>query len=196
MNPSIDSECRNLLAGVDYCVAPVDGTTVPSLTSTLQPTQPPSTSSTATPTAVPPPAPTSPGTTSTCYKWYTTVSGDTCDKITTSSSITFAQFRAWNPYIDSTCSNLWADTAYCVAGASATTTSSSSAAATVSPPAPTNDGANSACAKWHTVVSGDTCDAIDARYGITFAQFRTWNPHVDGTCSNIWAGYAYCVGVP
>jgi len=186
MNPSIDETCSNLLWGFDYCVALVDGSTMPPVT---------------TPTPVPAPGPTSPGATDTCYKWITTVSGDDCSQITSNNGITFDQFRSWNPYIDSTCSNLWADTAYCVDGGSSsggdgTSTATPTTPATVAPPGPTNEGANGACARWHVVQSGDTCAAIASLYGITFAQFREWNPHVDSECTNIWPDYAYCVAVP
>ncbi|PKX89480.1 LysM peptidoglycan-binding domain-containing protein, partial [Aspergillus novofumigatus IBT 16806] len=54
------------------------------------------------------------GTASSCYCWYVAVPGDDCSKIDSQYSITFAQLRAWNPYLDSTCSNLWVDYAYCV----------------------------------------------------------------------------------
>lgn len=186
MNPSIDAECTNLLSGFDYCVATVDGTTSP---------EPPS----PTVTPVPPPTSTAPGTTSQCYEWYTTVSGDDCGKIMSAHRISLSQFRTWNPYIDSSCSNLWADTAYCVSSAqlgASIKTSSSTAVATVAPPGPTNEGASTACAKWHVVQSGDSCDAIASRYGITFAQFRSWNPWVNEGCTNIWPDFAYCVTMP
>jgi LysM repeat protein len=185
MNPSIDTTCSNLLWGFDYCIAVVDGSSLPPET---------------TPTPVPAPGPTTPGVTQTCYKWYGVVSGDDCDKITRANGVSFAQFREWNPYIDETCSNLWADTYYCISGSTSSgggtpTTSSSTGVATVAPPGPTNDGASSACARWHIVQSGDACDAIASRYGITFARLRELNPHIDSGCTNIWPDYAYCVAV-
>ena len=42
----------------------------------------------------------------------------------------------------------------------------------------------------HTVISGDTCSLIETSYGITFAQFQSWNPQIDAQCSNLLLGDA------
>ncbi|RFU27962.1 hypothetical protein B7463_g8377, partial [Scytalidium lignicola] len=83
-NPAIGSGCTNLWVSKAYCVG------------------------------VSPPAPTQPGITSSCTKYYVTVSSDSCSAIDTKFGITFAQFYAWNPAIDSSCTSLWVDEAYCV----------------------------------------------------------------------------------
>ncbi|MCJ1311630.1 hypothetical protein MMC25_005303 [Agyrium rufum] len=63
---------------------------------------------------VPAPTQTVTGTTSHCYQWYTTQSGDGCYAIEQTYSITSAQFRSWNTYIDAACDNLFLGYAYCV----------------------------------------------------------------------------------
>jgi hypothetical protein len=50
------------------------------------------------------------------------------------------------------------------------------------------------CKTFYFAVSGDTCDAIASKYGITTATFETWNPDVKSDCSALWAGDYYCVG--
>ncbi|KAF2087338.1 carbohydrate-binding module family 50 protein, partial [Saccharata proteae CBS 121410] len=189
-NPTIDSGCSNLQIGYAYCVGAPESSSTLTLTSSITP------------------MPSS--TTSQCYTWYTVVSGDYCYKIEQQFSITFDQFRTWNPTIDSQCSNLQVGQSYCVNASSAApaapesasstkTTSSSSTstgASTVAPPGPTGSGTTTACQEWYTVVSGDYCYKIYTQYGITFAQFRDWNGNVDSQCSNLVVGNAYCVSGP
>ncbi|KAL4884128.1 hypothetical protein BJY04DRAFT_215560 [Aspergillus karnatakaensis] len=45
------------------------------------------------------------------------------------------------------------------------------------------------------IASGDQCDAIEAKYGITNAQFSSWNPYIDKNSSNLWLDYYVCVHV-
>ncbi len=63
-------------------------------------------------------------------------------------------------------------------------------------PGPTQPGIPSNCNKWQIVVAGNTCATVEAQYGITHAQFLSWNPAVSSDClTNFWPDYAYCVGV-
>lgn len=191
-----------------------------------------------------PALPTAPGTIPNCGLYYNTVLGDYCQMIAMNFSITFDQFRAMNPQVDSNCSNLWANTSYCVATVSGspplttlptssatsktstttttkppttttsssktststtkppttststsrtTTSSSTSRVSTVAAPAPTQSGASTACQQWYVAQSGDYCYLIYTNYGITFDQFRAWNPAIDASCSNLQPQYAYCV---
>lgn len=120
--------------------------------------------------------------TSSCTKTYTVVSGDSCAAIQSTYGITFAQLYAWNPSIGSNCEYLAIGNTYCVAKpAGMTTTTSRQASQT-----PT-------CTKTHTVVSGDSCAAIDTKYGITFAQFYAWNPSIGNDCQYLAIGSTYCV---
>jgi hypothetical protein len=61
-----------------------------------------------------------------CTQYYTVVSGDSCFTVETQFSLTFAQFVAMNPEIDSQCTNLDLGEAYCVASSNSTSTGSSS----------------------------------------------------------------------
>ncbi|GAB7351193.1 hypothetical protein MBLNU459_g1635t2 [Dothideomycetes sp. NU459] len=74
--------------------------------------------------------------------------------------------------------------------------SSSSSGAYPAPPSPTVSGTTSQCKTWYTVVSGDTCSAIDTKYSISLAQFSAWNTGVNSGCTNLQVGYSYCVSGP
>ncbi|KAL4994067.1 hypothetical protein BDV10DRAFT_189402 [Aspergillus recurvatus] len=77
-----------------------------------------------------------------------------------------------------------------------TTTTSATATATGDSPSPTQPGLAADCDRFHKVASGDQCDTIEANYGITNAQFSSWNPYIDDNCSNLWLDYYVCVHVP
>jgi hypothetical protein len=55
-------------------------------------------------------------------QFWQTKEGDICSKISVQFSITLADFYFLNPHLDSTCSNLWRDTAYCVQAVGSITT--------------------------------------------------------------------------
>lgn len=59
--------------------------------------------------------------------------------------------------------------------------------------APIYPYAVSSCQQYTTVMPGEYCDQIDDQYGISLAQLRSWNTGLDSACSNLWAGYQYCV---
>jgi LysM domain len=64
------------------------------------------------------------------------------------------------------------------------------------PSGPTQPGTTPTCNKWYTVKSGDGCYSVETAFGITHAQFISWNPSVSNDClTNFWLGYAYCIGV-
>ena len=111
LNPSLNTDCTNLNYGYDYCVAPVNGTTVSPRPTTTSTTIAPAGS-----TTVPAPGPTVSGTTANCRQWYIVKSGDTCYAIETTYGITSTQFLGWNTGVNSGCTNLYVGDAYCVAG--------------------------------------------------------------------------------
>ncbi|GJJ07065.1 hypothetical protein Clacol_001264 [Clathrus columnatus] len=51
----------------------------------------------------------------------------------------------------------------------------------------------SGCTEFHTVSGGETCNIVEAEFGITDAAFRALNPEINSGCSNLIAGLAYCV---
>ncbi|KAL3456377.1 hypothetical protein BJX64DRAFT_41437 [Aspergillus heterothallicus] len=103
INPSINSDCTNLVPGLYYCVSP-----------TRDWNQTTTTTTTASYTT--PPAPTPSGTTPNCYEFYVVRSGDSCIRIESLYSITLEEFRLWNPSLNPDCSNLRAGHAYCIRG--------------------------------------------------------------------------------
>ncbi|KAJ5934389.1 hypothetical protein N7466_003936, partial [Penicillium verhagenii] len=79
-----------------------------------------------------------------------------------------------------------------------TSTSTSTVSTTTTPPAevmPDEASKCNKCNKWHTVVSGDGCQAIADQYDILLSDFYIWNPSVGTSCASLWLGYAVCVGV-
>ncbi|KAL1867742.1 hypothetical protein VTK73DRAFT_4027 [Phialemonium thermophilum] len=149
------------------------------------------------------------GTISSCNKWYTVVAGDSCSTVAADFGITVAQFLAWNPAVDATCTvNFWAGYTYCVGvssgGPTTTTTTtkttptskSASGTAETTPNLPTMSGIPCNCNLFYDVVAGDSCATVEAKFGITLDQFLAWNPTVSKDCAtNFWVGESYCVGV-
>lgn len=207
INPGVT--CPNLEAGKPYCVVgeytddggsettpPVPPTTTPATT-----TAPPTTiktSITTSTTAAPAPSnsPAMPGIVDDCDSFYKVQSGDQCDSIAQKHSISVAQFRAWNTEINASCSNLWADYYVCVRVPGATTPPTT----TTTGPAPSNSplmpGVVASCNRFYKVQSGDGCDVIAQKNGITTAQLRSWNAEINASCTNLWADYYICTGVP
>lgn len=117
--------------------------------------------------------------------------GDTCDSFSSSWGITVEKLKALNPgQVD--CTNFDINKSYCVIGevnnTPVTTTSSAkpsttkptaSATPTTKPNTPTQDGIAKDCDKFHKVVSGDQCDAIESKYSISQEQFLKWNPAIN-----------------
>ncbi|KAK1978616.1 hypothetical protein LZ30DRAFT_799936 [Colletotrichum cereale] len=214
LNPGVT--CPSLVAGKNYCVVgeftPDDPTVPPaqpsSTTSTSRrpttTTQPPTTLRTSTTAAATGPtvSPVMPGAASNCDRYYKIQSGDSCDVVASKNGITVAQLRSWNTDINASCSNLWLDYYICtrVPGVvvpttttRASTTSTAAAGPTVSPVMP---GAASNCDRYYKIQSGDSCDAVASKNGITVAQLRSWNPDINASCSNLWLDYYICTRVP
>lgn len=61
-------------------------------------------------------------------------------------------------------------------------------------PSPTMPGVVGNCQKYYLVASGDTCIAVESKYGISQAQIMQWNTNVHSNCDNLWLGYYMCVG--
>lgn len=51
------------------------------------------------------------------------------------------------------------------------------------------------CNKFYYVQSGESCDTITKKYGITQTQFATWNPKVGSACTGLWASAYACVAI-
>lgn len=169
--------------------------------------------------------------------------GDTCETFADSWGIAVHDLKSLNPDLD--CSKFDDETEYCVSGeanddeptkttttstaaetTTAVTTSSStktteapSTTSSASGHEPTQPGLSENCDKFHKVVDGDSCDAIEASTGITHSQFSKWNPYINDStfarpsisgsffsfslansqyseCSNIWLDYYVCIHIP
>ncbi|KAI5865101.1 carbohydrate-binding module family 50 protein [Durotheca rogersii] len=53
------------------------------------------------------------------------------------------------------------------------------------------------CTEIYTVLAGDRCIDIIAKYGSAFTlqEFYSWNPQVNSACTNLYIGQQVCVGV-
>ncbi|KAJ7252272.1 hypothetical protein C8J57DRAFT_667100 [Mycena rebaudengoi] len=118
-----------------------------------------------------------------CTQTYTVVSGDTCSAIESRTGVSDAQLHALNPGINSGCTNLQIGQTLCLTGGPTSTTMSSG-------PTPSGGGG---CTQTYTVVSGDTCSAIESRTGISDAQLHALNPTINSGCTNLQVGQNLCL---
>jgi LysM repeat protein len=114
-----------------------------------------------------------------------------------------AELVVLNPWLDGNCTaNLYADLvndaerAVCVKSDESSSTAPSTTATSPSSTASTPTGSSATCSKEYTVVSGDSCAAIESEFGITFAQFYSWNPDIGSNCEYLQIGKQYCVAGP
>ncbi|KAJ7616568.1 RlpA-like double-psi beta-barrel-protein domain-containing protein-containing protein [Roridomyces roridus] len=105
-----------------------------------------------------------------CSKTYTVVSGDTCSAVEAKNGVSDATLHTLNPSINSGCTNLQIGQVLCVAG-----------------------GSNSGCSQSYTVVSGDTCSAIEFRFGISDSTLHSLNSGINSGCTNLQIGQVLCV---
>ncbi|KAK1488016.1 LysM domain-containing protein [Colletotrichum tamarilloi] len=145
---------------------------------------------------------------------------DTCTTFASSWGLSVDDLQKLNPGI--TCPALDTSKSYCVIGTvtndpepttttsqsttpitsitskTSTTTTSSSTTTTAAAPSnsPTMPGLAANCDGFYKVSSGDSCDAISSKYGISTAQFKSWNTEINADCTNLWLDYYVCVHVP
>ncbi|KAJ7114953.1 hypothetical protein C8R44DRAFT_629864, partial [Mycena epipterygia] len=114
-----------------------------------------------------------------CARWYTIVSGDGCGKLETTFNLTQAELFALNPELAPSCTNLALDEAYCVRAIPG------SAPPPTGPPADLNPGSwSNACSKIYTVVSGDSCGAVETKAAVTAAKLQAENTWINAACSS------------
>ncbi|KAG6888340.1 hypothetical protein C0995_009087 [Termitomyces sp. Mi166 len=132
-----------------------------------------------------------------------------CTLFFTETSLLCNQFEAWN---GGACNilqkGLTPGLAYCVAGPTAITTQTLTTTTYITTIAPTAtasaspsltpinvaSGVVSGCAKFFTRTT-ELCTGIEAQYGISVAQFESWNGGA-GICDHLESGKAYCVAKP
>ncbi|KAJ6534398.1 hypothetical protein B0H19DRAFT_1185942 [Mycena capillaripes] len=168
LNPELTSTCTNLVLGDAYCVRAIGQIS-----------------------AVVPPNAISGTDNDNCAKYDTVISGDSCGAIESRNGISNSLFLALNPEISSTCNNIQLGGAYCVAAVPTYTLTAPPTGPTPTNVAPGTDTKD--CAKYDTVISGDTCPIIEARNGVSDSLFRALNPEINAACTNIILGDAYCV---
>jgi hypothetical protein len=198
-NPSITSDCGNYVTGKAYCVeAPVDSGTSPT-TAPITTNGPGPTTTTSAGNGVTTPTPTQDGMVDGCNKFHFVEAKQNCDTIAKTYGITRAQFISYNPSVGDTCAGMWAEVYVCVGlvgGSPVTTTAAPTKTGNgIATPTPTQDGMIDGCNKFHFVEAKQNCDTIAKTYGITRAQFVSYNPSVGDTCAGMWAEVYVCVGL-
>ncbi|PWY68696.1 hypothetical protein BO83DRAFT_400387 [Aspergillus eucalypticola CBS 122712] len=142
------------------------------------------------------PTPTQPNVTNHCTKFHKVIDRDTCATISKQYGISQANFLEWNPDVGDDCKSLWLDYYVCV-GSTPTSTrgtpSTTSISSGVVTPTPTQPNMTKDCTKFHKAVDGDNCATILEEYGISQADFLTWNPDVGADCKNLWLDNYVCV---
>ncbi|KAJ6490061.1 hypothetical protein C8R45DRAFT_758063, partial [Mycena sanguinolenta] len=107
-----------------------------------------------------------------CTQTYTVVSGDTCSKIEGQTGVSDADLHTLNPGINTGCTNLQIGQVLCISD---------------------SGGGPSGCSQTYTVVSGDTCGAIEAMFSISDTQLHAQNPAINSGCTNLQIGQTLCV---
>ncbi|CCC05607.1 hypothetical protein SMACR_09599 [Sordaria macrospora] len=186
-NPSVGSTCNGLWANAYACVSIVGHTpTKPTTTTT--------TTTTSVGNGIATPTPVQPNMVKNCDLFYKVKSGDTCATIAAAKGVTVAQLTTWNPYVKSDCSLLWVDYNICISIVGHTPTPVKPGNG-IQTPTPIQSGMTTSCRTFHFVTSGQTCQTIIAKYGITQANFVKWNPAVKSDCTGMWANAYVCVAV-
>jgi hypothetical protein len=55
------------------------------------------------------------------------------------------------------------------------------------------NGTNDECARYYKAVSGDYCNLIIIKFGISLEDFRFLNSATNENCTNLYADESYCV---
>ncbi|KAJ6484664.1 hypothetical protein C8R45DRAFT_829713, partial [Mycena sanguinolenta] len=135
---------------------------------------------------------------------YTVATNDTCLGIATAANVTTVQLQTYNPSLGSTCQYLsqLVGNLICVGphggfpsvGATTAPIAPSGTATTLAPvPDPTAVGSTTACGEWAVAVAGDFCSTFALRYSVTLDDLYFMNPEINGNCTNLLAGFYYCV---
>ncbi|KAL4995198.1 hypothetical protein BDV10DRAFT_188314 [Aspergillus recurvatus] len=107
-----------------------------------------------------------------------------------------AQLLAWNPMINSGCSNLasWRGWYLGVSSPDGSTTIGEGGSATTIAPVPTDaqGQSNTRCATWYDVQEDD-CSTLALQFGIALSDFIFLNPQIDANCTILWLSTSYCV---
>ncbi|KAF4465975.1 domain-containing [Fusarium albosuccineum] len=148
-----------------------------------------------------------------CTWWYDNHGGIECEDMPAFWDITVTEWHRWNPSVAESCDNFVVGRSYCVEafGHPGEPEPTPTVGTTVSPPLPPTTtapgngietpqpiqpGMVDNCNRFHMVTSGQNCAVITSQYGITIAQFITWNPQIGGSaCTGLWLDAYVCIGV-
>ncbi|UKZ88268.1 uncharacterized protein TrAFT101_004030 [Trichoderma asperellum] len=183
-NPKVGAQCTGLWAKTYACVGV--------LGSTGSPTDVPSTTTT-TGNGVVTPTPTQPGMVDNCNKFYLVKEGDGCADIITNNGISMEDFAKWNPRVGPRCTGLWAKTYTCVGILGSQTDKPTAPPNAVKTPSPIQPDMINSCNRFHFVESGQSCQDIASRYGVTVSELTNWNPKAGSDCSRIFGQTWACV---
>jgi len=64
------------------------------------------------------------------------------------------------------------------------------------PPPPPSGGGGSGGCQQYTANPGDYCYLIAQNHGVDVGAFISWNPSINGDCTNLQVGSSYCVTAP
>ncbi|KAJ7616081.1 hypothetical protein FB45DRAFT_841722 [Roridomyces roridus] len=110
-----------------------------------------------------------------CTSSYTVVSGDYCALISTKTGVSVATIESLNPSINSGCTNLQIGQVLCLATGG-------------------SGSSGGSCGNTYTVVSGDTCSALESRLGVSDSTIHSLNPSINSGCTNLQIGQVLCIG--
>lgn len=130
---------------------------------------------------------------------------DDCWSLSTQYNITLPQFKAFNPTMNSDCTNLREGAVVCVSspdgsyspaslpGSNSTWSLGEYAETTVSAPGSTAFGTTTRCGAYYQVQTADTCRRISIAAKVSVDLFQEINPSIDADCTNLVPGLWYCV---
>ncbi|KAF8214838.1 hypothetical protein K438DRAFT_2008959 [Mycena galopus ATCC 62051] len=121
-----------------------------------------------TPVVAGPPNNLASGSLANCTTYYTIASGDTCTSVDEKHNTALVDLLRWNTALTAACTTIELGEAYCVAGG------------------------GDACTDVYTVVSGDSCGAIETKFNITLNDIIAWNPFLTSSCA-LQIGQNLCI---
>ncbi|KAI0406600.1 peptidoglycan-binding protein [Xylaria palmicola] len=213
-NPMINVGCSNLASWRGWYLC----SSSPSPTVTINPGN-------AVTTVAPVPTDAQPQSNTRCGTWYYVLADETCQAISLKFGISLNDFYFLNPQVDTGCSNLWANTSYCVAAVGNVATYSgyvvtTSATTFTKPPSSTifvpspvatpplnaqASGTISGCFLYEnafnaTVANQSLDDANSCQNWAQLAEvsvdnLREWNPSLSAGECVLKTGLSYCVRV-
>jgi hypothetical protein len=205
-NPALNGDCSGLYPGYAYCVGVSGGSATTSTGTGALPTSTTTTSSaqpTSTCVGTAPPEQVQAGISCNCNAWVEQSDGVYCYDMAASAGIDLQTLYDLNPALNGDCSGLYAGYAYCIGlGTSIASSTTSTAAQPTStctggttPPEQVQAGISCKCNSWVEQTDGVYCYDMAASAGIDLQTLYDLNPALNGDCSGLYVGYAYCLGL-